>query len=215
MRYEELCVTLLDHIFGISVWDDFLERLARVKNSPPNSNRDLLEGFSEGGYGSSLSIISNLTELELQRIKWGFWALQYVICLEAWVASSQLLDLEPAVVINILRARYQDRIPRDDAVIIVGDYLPSRGDVRALKKSRAVPSSFFTRLDTQLIARGVLAVSLADHRVSQLSTHIEKGVRLLLISTGRNANKVSAYCLTLTTHSPFCPRQLSAVFSGW
>jgi hypothetical protein len=116
-----------------------------------------------------------LSLYEWERIRWGYWTPAYVACISAWSCTSPDFRLDNDRMMTLLENRYPARIPCDDTRVIVGNYLRSRDDLRALKRSRAVSCSLSSRIEDQTVTRGALTSAVASHRIYALSRAFLEG----------------------------------------
>jgi hypothetical protein len=157
MNYDKLCSTLLDDVFGNSPVNALIEHPAI---RPP--------------------VYARLSQYERERIRWGYWTPAYVACIAAWSSTCPDFQLDNDRIMTLLEDRYAARISRDDTRVMVGNYLPNRDDLRALKRSGAVTCSFFSRIEDQLVTRTALAQAVASNRILILSRAFFEGYQVSL-----------------------------------
>ena len=152
MDYEKLCSILLDDVFS---------------NSPVNTLIEYPDVRPP--------VYACLSQYEWERIRWGYWTPAYVVCISVWSYTALDFRLDNDRMMTLLEDRYPARIPCDDTRVIVGNYLRNRDDLRALKRSRAVSCSLFSRIEDQTITRGALASAVARQRIHALSRAFLEG----------------------------------------
>jgi len=163
MDYEKLCSILLDDVFS---------------NSPVNTLIEYPDVRPP--------VYACLSQYEWERIRWGYWTPAYVVCISVWSYTALDFRLDNDRMMTLLEDRYPARIPCDDTRVIVGNYLRNRDDLRALKRSRAVSCSLFSRIEDQTITRGALASAVARQRIHALSRAFLEGISSLPMDAKRH-----------------------------
>lgn len=169
MDYNSLASCFLRRVFDNSAITDLEQFIARL---PPESAQ-----FASG----------NLTQSEWRRLRWSYWNAAHAVCIAAWGNTYAVYDLDKDQIPILVKDAYPKLIPNDRSSVRVGDYLPNRLDVRALKRSRAVACAFYNALENQTATLGTLARALATHRLTTLLGAYVEGCRISrFVDTVRN-----------------------------
>lgn len=141
--------------------------------------------------------------------------------ISAWTDTWQLFNFDNDRMMTLLEDGYECRIPNDTTRVLIGNYVRSSDERRALKRSRAVPCSIFSHIEEQTATRGNLAKTLARHRINALFSAFLKGLQISPMAERARfqAGEPTGFAAEMISGMPNRTRdglsRAAAVFSGF